>query len=373
MRVRVPAIFVFLALLLLGGPAAADPPATKPAAAKRLAAGLEALRHEHAYERVRGVALLALCATEPERSKAARALQGALFDPEPAIRQGAVGALVRLDARAAGGELVRLLGLERDVAVLPTALLALGDLKVAGADRVLTRFASHPEATVRASALTAAGDIGGPTLRRLVLNSLGMAGGEDVEWIVRSAAILALARIGRPADLAAIQRAYRTGGGHAHWLARSAIAKAVAALHPEPQGTLEQLLADPDPRVAVTAAAGLADAGYADVLLGHLRSGQSGVRAAAVGGVRQAELRRAAPGLKRMARYDASRVVRWAAAKVLFAWDDPYGDTLLLDALRSKEPAIWAEALALLAQRTGASHGRDVDAWRKELKNRRAR
>ena len=275
MRVCIPAFFV---LLVLTGTAAAN--------AKRLEAGLKALAHEHAYERVRGIAFLSQCRKEPQRSKAVRALQRALFDPEPAIRQGAVGALVALDARAAGGDIVRLLEVERDLGVLPTALLALGDLKVAGADRVLTRFAAHPDATVRASALTAAGDLGGAALRRLVINSLRMAGGEDVEWVVRSAAILALARIGRPADLAAIQRAYDTGGGHAHWLARSAIAKAVAALHPSPQATLEQLLADPDPRVAVTAAAGLADAGYADVLLGHQRNGQSRVRAAAVGGVR---------------------------------------------------------------------------------------
>nr|MDJ0522317.1 hypothetical protein [Planctomycetota bacterium] len=238
---------------------------------------------------------------------------------------------------------------------------------VAGAEGVLTRYASHPEATVRASALTAAGDLGGPALRRLLLNSLRMAGGEDPAWIVRSAAILALAKIGRAEDLAVIQRAYNEGGGRARWLARAAVARAVAALHPEPRATLERLLTDQDPRVAVTAAKGLADAGLEAVLLQHLRNEKAPIRAAAVSGVQQANLRQATAMLRRMARHDASREVRWAAAKVLFAWEDPYGDTLMLDALRSKEPAIWAEAVALLGRRTGARHGRDVEGWRKEL------
>ncbi len=81
----------------------------------------------------------------------------------------------------------------------------------------------------------------------------------------------------------------------------------------------------------------------------------------------------ALPQLRRMARFDRARGVRWAAAKVLFLWDDPLGDTLMLDALRSKEAAIWAEAVALLSQKTGLKRGRDVEAWKSALEKRRAR
>jgi len=97
------------------------------------------------------------------------------------------------------------------------------------------------------------------------------------------------------------------------------------------------------------------------------------VRAAALGGVRQAGLREALPRIRFMARRDLARGVRWAAAKVLFAFEDPLGDTLLLDAVRSREVAIWAEALALLARRTGEAHARDVVAWRNALASWRKR
>ncbi len=362
MRVCMPAI-VFL--LLCGGVAAAD--------AKTLNAGLKAIRHAEPAERIRGVGLLASCTREPERSKAARALQRALFDGSAPIRHGAVGALVRLNARAAAGDIVRLLEVERDVRVLPVALLALGTLRAAGAAATLKRHAAHPDAAVRAASVAAAGDIGGRGMRRLVLNSLRMAGGEDGTWLVRSAALVALSKIGRAEDLAVVQHAYDAGGGRAFWLARASLARVVARLHPNPQGPLEGLLVDVDARVAVTAAKGLADAGLVSVLLAHLGNTQASVRAAALGGVRQAKLRQAAPRLKHMARRDRSRGVRWAATKVLFAWDDPYADALMVDAVRSKEPAIWAEAIALLARRTGATHARDAVAWSKALKARRAR
>jgi hypothetical protein len=64
--------------------------------------------------------------------------------------------------------------------------------------------------------------------------------------------------------------------------------------------------------------------------------------------------------------------VRWAAARALFRLDDPLGDELMLVGLTSREPAIWVEAIALLARKTGAAHARDVPAWRKELRRLRA-
>ncbi|MDA1196291.1 MAG: hypothetical protein O2894_14070, partial [Planctomycetota bacterium] len=129
----------------------------------------------------------------------------------------------------------------------------------------------------------------------------------------------------------------------------------------------ERLLADGDPRVAATAARGLVDTGHGEVILGQLHHGHAGVRLAAVAGVRHGRLVTARPRLHHMARFDAAREVRFAAAVTLFLWDDPTADPLMLDAVRSNDPAVWGEAVAQLARRTGAQHGRKVSAWRREL------
>ncbi len=325
-----------------------------------------------AAERLRATNELGRCGRRPACAKAARALERALFDAAPSVRRGALNALVALDARAAGGSVARLLGVEQDPTVLPAALMALGQLCVEGQDALVVRFASHPAPAVRAGALTAAGHLGGEALHRLVRNSLRMADAEDQRWIVRASAVLALARLGRAEDLAVIQRAFQSGGGQAHWIARSAVAKAIAALHPSPRAALERLLLDGDPRVALTAAQGLARTGYRPVLREHLRHGKSSVRLAVIGAVREADMREVAQQLHGMVRFDASREVRFAAAITLFLWDDPRADAMMLDAVRSNDPAIWGEAVAQLARRTGVQHGRDVKAWRRALQRVRA-
>jgi HEAT repeat protein len=346
--------------LLLGAAASAQAAGDEVTqAAARLGSPTVAVRVAAAGE-------LARTGRVPARMRAVRALERALFDAAPPVRRAALAALVDLDARSAAGSVARLLGVERDVSVLPAALLALGALHAEGQEGLVVRYAAHPAPAVRAGALAAAGRLGGPAMRRLVLNALQMAGPEDDGWLVRASALLALARVGRPDDLDLVQRVYEEGG-RSSWLVRSAVAKVLAALHPHPRAPLEALLGDPDPRVAVSAAAGLAHAGLGDVLLGHLLDRRPSVRAAAVGGVRRGDLRRALPRLRRMARTDSSRAVRWAAAGVLFDWHDPLGDDLMLDAVRSREPALWTEAVARLARRTGASHGRDVEAWRRAL------
>ena len=348
---------------LLAASASAD--AALDGAIARLAAGDPA-------ERLRATNELGRCGTRPVCAKAARALERALFDAEPTVRRGALNALVALDARAAGGSVARLLAVEQDPTVLPAALMALGALRVQGQDALVLRYASHPAAGVRAGAIHAAGLLGGEGMRRLVLNSLRMSGDEDEQWVVRASAVLALAKLGRAEDLAVIQRAFQSGGGQKHWIARSAVAKAIAALSPRPREALERMLLDGDPRVALTAAQGLARAGYAPILRGHLRHPKASVRLAVVGAVRQAELRDTAPQLHHMVRFDGSREVRFAAALTLFAWDDPRADAMMLDAVRSNDPAVWGRAVAELARRTGAQHGRDVKAWQRALKRVRA-
>lgn len=354
-------------VLLLGAQALAAQPFGSTAEA------IAALQKGDIARRVRAANQLARCGDGPGRTRAIRALERTLFDPQPILRRAALNALVALDARASGGSIVRLLEMERDVTVLPAALIALGVLQVHGTERILVERAAHTHPAVRAATLTAAGSLGGLANRRLVLNSLQMAGAEDGDWLVRSSAMLALARIGAPADLDLIQRAYRSGGGEASWLARSALARVVAALHPRPQRTLEAMIQDPDMRVAVTAATGMARAGLLDVLALYLRSGVPQIRAAAVGGVRQARLVGWLPRLRHMARWDRSREVRWAVAVALFAMEDPAGDELMLEGLKAREITVWAAALAHLSRRTGASHGRNVKVWRAELKRWRSR
>lgn len=363
MRTAVP---LLTCVLLAGAALAADPPAA-------LEETLRSLHSPDLATRVRAADRLGRCGGRPECVRAVRALERAVFDPEQAVRRAALNALVSLEARSSAGVVVQLLASERDPRVLPAALFALGKLAARGAFPRLVPFASHPAPAVRAAAVAAAGALGGPDARRLVLNSLQMAGEEDADWLVRSSALLALARIGKRSDLAAARRAFREGDGQRSWLARSALARVTASLSPDPQPQLERLLMDRDPRVAVTAAAGLAEAGLVDVLLMHLGNAQPSIRAAAVGGVRQGRVARAYPRLRRMARWDPAREVRWAAAVALFELDDPCADELMLDALASREPAIWAEAVALLARRTGAAHGRDVQAWRRELRRLRGR
>ncbi|MDF1702950.1 MAG: HEAT repeat domain-containing protein, partial [Planctomycetota bacterium] len=323
-------------------------------------------------ERLRATNALGRCGRRPVCAKAARALEQALFDPSPTVRRGALNALVALDARAAGGAIARLLAVERDASVVPAALLALGALQVQGHAAILVRAASHPRPAIRAAALTAAGSIGGARMRRLVLNSRQMAAAEDEQWLVRSSAVLALARLGKAEDLALIQRAFQEGGGKAHWMARAAVARAIASLHPHPRAALERMLLDSDPRVAVTAATGLARAGYTPLIREYLRHPKASVRMATVSAVRSVKLLDTRPRLHHMARFDASREVRFAAAVTLFQWGDPAADEMMLDAVRANDPAIWAEAVAQLARRTGARHGRKVKAWRRTLAQQRA-
>lgn len=341
-------------------------------AADGIDGAIQRLRSEDPLVRLRATNELGRCGRGPACAKAARALERAVFDGSPLVRRGALNALVALDARAGGGAVAKLLTVEQDPSVLPAALMALGALQVRGHDALVVRLASHPAPAVRAGALGAAGRLGGPRMRRLVLNSLRMADEEDARWVVRASAILALARMGRAEDLAVIQRAFQAGGGTQQWIARSAVAKAIAALNPRPRAPLEAMLLDDDPRVALTAAIGLLDAGYTPVVMEHLRHGKASVRIAAVGAVGRARLEPARPRLHHMARFDGAREVRFAAAVTLFGWGDPAADAMMLDAVRADDPAIWGEAVAQLARRTGVQHGRDVRAWRRALKRVRA-
>ena len=59
--------------------------------------------------------------------------------------------------------------------------------------------------------------------------------------------------------------------------------------------------------------------------------------------------------------------------QILQAGREPEGEALVLEALGSNEASVWAEAVAVLGQRTGADHGRDAAAWRVELAKAKTR
>jgi HEAT repeat protein len=221
--------------------------------------------------------------------------------------------------------------------------------------------------SVRGAAVTALGHIGGMKARALVLEVLREPGGADRQWSLRAAAMLALARCGAKEDIGEIHTIYREHSGDQHWFARSAYAHVVTALDPDPLPVLQKLVGDPDRRVQVTAAVGIARTGHDAEILRLLNHLVPSVRAAAASAVAQVEVTRAYPRLRVLARFDPSRAVRWAATLALFRLEDPTADPLVLQGVTAPEPAIWADALAALAARTGERHGRDVNAWRGAL------
>ena len=130
---------------------------------------------------------------------------------------------------------------------------------------------------------------------------------------------------------------------------------------------LTSLLGDPDARVAVTAATGLAQRGARQVLLGALGHAEPSVRAAAVGGVLQGRVRDGYPVIASLARRDPSRDVRWAATSALWKLEMREADAYVLEALGASDPGIVLAAHHLLVERVGSDLRLDVDAWKAAL------
>lgn len=338
------------------------------AGADATADALQALESGSPAEKVAGAGRLAVDRAPARREAILDALGRHLTDPWPDVRRAVALALGRRGDRRAAGLLADRLPVEQRPDVLAALLLGVGDL--GGSEHVacVVPFATrHALPSVRAAAVTALGHLGGEAARTVVLETIATPGLPDLDWSLRAAGVLALARCGRPEDVGVALVAYREGAGEGHWFARSALARLVATLDPDPVPLLRRLVGDSDPRVAVTAAEGLARAGHPDELLRLLGHVVPSVRAAAASGAAQANLEAALPRLRSMARLDAAREVRWAAALALFRLEDADGDALVLEGLRAREPAIWMEALAALADRTGEWHGLDRSAWHAAL------
>ncbi|MFV1958110.1 MAG: HEAT repeat domain-containing protein, partial [Planctomycetota bacterium] len=252
--------------------------------------------------------------------------------------------------------------------------LAVGALGREADGAHLVGFATtDPRPMVRAAAVSALGDLGGEPARRIALATVLRPGFADPDWSLRATGMLALARCGRPEDVGRVLVAYREGRGETSWFARSALARLVAAKDTDPVPLLLRLVGDPDSRVAVTAAAGLGRSGHVEELLRLLSHVVPSIRAAAATGIAKARIDKGYGHLRALVRLDPSRKVRWAAALALFQVEDPLGDELVTSAVEAREPAVWAEAIAQLAARTGERHGRDARAWRAAVLRWRAR
>ena len=362
MRRRVP--LAVLALALLAAPARAD---AVDEAARALRDGRRSAR-----DRVDAAHALAAAGASSarDRDRAVPRLVDALADPAGDVRAAAAGALARLeDPRAIPG-LVARLGVETEETVLASGLLAVGETGSAGEVAAVGPFAGHASPRLRAAAGTALGVLGGEQARQRVLALLAKPG-DDPDWAVRGAALLALARCGKPADAGTILVAYREGEGANRWFARAALAEAVAALDPDPVALLDRLVADEDARVSTTAAVGFVRAGRPEEVVRRLADARPAVRAAAVAAVSSTELRRALPQVREMAVRDPDRSVRWSAVLALSRLDDPAADPLLVEGVRSTDPQVWASAVAECRRKTGLEMGRDPGAWTDALASRR--
>ncbi len=321
--------------------------------------------------RVEAAAVLAGAVEPAAKERAVATLVGALADAEPRVRIAAADALARLSDERALARLSRRLDVERDPQALGALLLAVGALGKDPEVSTVASFLAHAEASVRAAAATALGDLGGATARERLLSLLA-APGDDPEWGVRGAVLLALSRCGKREDSGTVLVAYRDGGGAGHWFARAALARAVAALDSDPVPILDRLAADDDARVSSVAAAAFVRAGKPEELVKRLSDARPGVRAACAAAVAETALAAAVPRLRSLATEDPVRAVRWSAALALSRLDDPASDGLLVAALSSDDPQVWAQALAECRRKTGAEIGRDPDAWAKALAARRA-
>lgn len=340
-------------------------PASSAAAARVLADPARPLA-----ERRDAIRTLARATDPDDREQALPPLLAALSDELLDVRSLAAQALARLRDPRALPRVVRRLGLEKAPVGIAALLLTVGGLGGRAEVLVVEPFTHHGELRVRAAAVTALGDLGGPVAHERLLELLA-APGADPEWALRGSVLLALARCGTPADSGTILVAYRDGGGAGQWFARAALASVTAVLDPDPVPLLDRLCADPDARVSSAAALALARAGRADEVVRRLADARPGVRAAAAAAVGGAELRREIPKVRALAAGDPDRSVRWSAVLALSRLDDPSSDELLLAGLGTQDPEVWTAALAELRRKTDLDLPRDVEAWRRELVARR--
>ncbi len=308
----------------------------------------------------------------PEGARADRLLGRALDDGDPVVRAAAAAALASRGARGLADAIRVRVGAENDAGALASAIHALGRLGLAIDGPRINPHVLHRDPTVRRAAILALGDLDADGAREVALRMLDDPRGDDPGEGVRSAAAIVLGRRGREDDGSSLVKRLvdHTVDPPPGWLLRSALAEAIGRLGGEGSvDLLRRLLHDPDARVAVTAATGLAARGARNTLLGALGAPEPAVRAAAVGGVVQGRVTDGYPVLRALARRDPSRDVRWAATEALWRLEEREADRWVLDGLAASDPGVVLASHRLLVERLRVDHRLDRAAWTSELEH----
>jgi HEAT repeat protein len=203
------------------------------------------LKHRNTIRRARAAHVLGLCHV----GAALPLLVEALRDPAPEVRVAATRALGRLGEPSAAPALLAAVGAERAVPAGPAAD-ALEQMGVGIADALRDGIlATSP--TTRTVAAYLSGE--GSFTRSLDLLRLSLTTDEDP--VVRAASAVALGRMGSPADVAVLLEGTSTQQPSE---LRRACAAALGDLgDPAAVSGLQDLVTDPDPRLAEIAASAL--------------------------------------------------------------------------------------------------------------------
>jgi HEAT repeat protein len=203
------------------------------------------LKHRSTIRRARAAHVLGLCHV----GAALPLVVDALRDPAPEVRVAATRALGRLGEPGAARALLTAVGAERSVPAGPAAdALERMGVGIAGALRDGLLDTSPTTRTV-AAYLSGEGSFTRSTdILRLSLTT-------DEDPVVRAAAAVALGRMGRPVDVAALLDG--TGTQQPSELRRACAAALGDLGDPTAVDGLRGLLADPDPRLAEIAATSL--------------------------------------------------------------------------------------------------------------------
>jgi HEAT repeat protein len=319
--------------------------------------------------RIEAASILATLPEGVDRDRALPVVLAALESPSADLRAAVAGTCARWRDRRALGPLVARLAHEADESTAAALLLAVGAVGAPDDAASVEGLAGSPSTRVRSALATCLGDLGGPRSRARLLQLLAKPG-DDRDWAVRGAVLLALARCGTRDDAGVVLVAYREGDGAQHWFARATLASAIAALDSDPIPILDRLCADDDDRVSSAAALAFVRAGRPQEVVRRLSDARPGVRAAAATAIASA-LPAESARLIPLATGDPDRGVRWSAALALSRLDDPASDTLLAEGVASDDPQVWATALGECRRKTGLSIGRDGPAWEKALADRR--
>jgi len=326
------------------------------------------LRHRRPAVRRRAALLLA----HADPDEALAGLIVALHDPSTGVREAAAASLGSLGDERAAPFLAYRSREERVPRVLARILVALARCGGTYVARGVLPFLEHPAREVRVAAAAALGHVGDAGQRDALWSALRFAP-DDPRFAVRASILAAFANLGWTEDVRRAVKELEEMGARRHWMARAEILDAIgrAGLEERLDYVRRELREPEDPRVVAAAAGALARMGRVDEVAALLGAKAPIVRRAALSALQEANDPRAVRAARDLVGTDPDTDVRFEAALLLDRAGDPLADGYLVDALRSRNPTYWIEALGALERKYGRSFGRDPDAWTRFLDRRR--